>query len=186
GSTNYVTVEYSAPGNNYGTADLYFFNETLSSKSGNGYFLNSNTINLQQYTSIQIGWTQEKVVQHIGSQGIITSQSGTVGSPNEFTTVQYTGSQSSSSSATFTFQGSILSSKSQYGLDTTVCPITQQQYNQIEIGWTRDEVTNLVGNPGIVTSESGTGNTTNIGVQYQVAGSSYGRVSLGFYGGKLN
>ncbi|CAF1622672.1 unnamed protein product [Adineta ricciae] len=115
----------------------------------------------------------------------ITSQSGTVGSPNEWTTIQYTGSKSSSSSATFTFQASILYSKSQNGLDTTVCQITQQQYNQLTIGWTRDEVTNLVGNPGIAISESRTGNTTSINVQYQVAGNSYGRVSLGFEGGKL-
>ncbi|CAF1592192.1 unnamed protein product [Adineta ricciae] len=186
GSTNYTILRYTAPGNIYATADLSFVNETLSSKYGSNYFLNSNTINLQQYTSIQIGWNQQKVVELIGSQGIIISQSGTVGSPNELTTIQYTGSQSSSSSATFYFQGSILSSKSQNGLDTTVCPITQQQYNQLEIGWTRDEITNLVGNPGIVTSESGTGNTTNIYVQYQPDGKSYGVVYLGFYGGKLN
>ncbi|CAF1437682.1 unnamed protein product [Adineta ricciae] len=185
GNTNYTTVVYIAPGNSYGTADLYFVNETLSLKSGSVYFSSSNTINLQQYTKIQIGWTQDQVTQLIGSQGIITSQSGTVGSPNGLTTIQYTGSQSSSSSATFNFQGSILYRKSQYGLDTTVYPITQQQYNQLEIGWTRDEVTNLVGNPGIVTSESGTGNTTSINVQYQPAGKSSGSVSLGFYAGKL-
>ena len=106
-------------------------------------------------------------------------------SPNEWKMIQYTGSQSSSSSATFYFQGGTLSSKSQNGLDTTVCLITQQQYNQLEIGWTRDNVTNLVGNPGIVTSESGTGNTTSINVQYQVSGISSGTVYLEFYSGKL-
>ncbi|CAF1653889.1 unnamed protein product [Adineta ricciae] len=185
GSANYTTLRYTAPGNIYGSADLNFVNETLSSKTGNGYFLNSNTINLQQYTSIQIGWTQQQVVQLLGGSGNLISQSGTVGSPNELTTIQYTGSQSSSSSATFYFQGSKLYRKSQNGLDTTVCPITQQQYNQLVIGWTRDEVTNLVGNPGIVTSESGTGNTTNINVQYQPDGKSSGSVSLGFEGGKL-
>ena len=143
------------------------------------------SITLQQYTTIQIGWTQQQVEQLLGGSGSLISQSGTQGSSNEVTTIGYTGSQSSSSSATFDFQGGTLYSKSQSGLDTTVCLITLQQYNQLEIGWTRDQVTNLVGNPGIVTSESGTSNTTSINVQYQPAISSYGVVYLGFYGGKL-
>ena len=44
--------------------------------------------------------------------------------------------------------------------------ITQQQYTKIQIGWTRDQVTNLVGSSGNAITEDDTGNTAVIRVEY--------------------
>ncbi|CAF1688789.1 unnamed protein product, partial [Adineta ricciae] len=85
----------------------------------------------------------------------------------------------------FTFQGGKLSSKIQNGLDTTVYQMTQQQYNQLQFGWTRDQVTSLVGSAGNAISEGGTGDFAVISVQYRVPGTLFGSVGLVFIGGKL-
>ncbi|CAF1622669.1 unnamed protein product, partial [Adineta ricciae] len=121
------------------------------------------SITLQQYTTIQIGWTRDQVTQLIGSQGNVISQSGY--ESGNWTTIQYTGSNSSSS-ATFGFQGEILYSKSQNGLDTTVYQITQQQYSTIQIGWTRDQVTQLIGSQGNAISQYGGRVSNRITIQY--------------------
>ncbi|CAF1540236.1 unnamed protein product, partial [Rotaria sordida] len=94
----------------------------------------------------------------------IVSQSGTQGSPYQITIVQYVGSQSSLTAVTFLFQGGILSSKGQIGLDT---------------------VTQFIGNAGNVASETGTGNVAAVSVQYKVVGTVIGTVNLIFSGGKL-
>ncbi|CAF1427720.1 unnamed protein product, partial [Adineta ricciae] len=186
GFPNVISVQYSAAGTTYGTANLIFVNGKLSQKTGVGYFVISNTISLQQYRTIQIGWTQQQVTQLLGDSGTVLSQSGTKGSPNEWAVIQYKGSQSSFSLVMFTFQGGKLSGKTQNGLDTTVYQMTQQQYNQLQFGWTRDQVTSLVGSAGNAISEGGTGDIAVISVQYGVSGTLFGSVGLVFIGGKLS
>ncbi|CAF1443719.1 unnamed protein product [Adineta ricciae] len=186
GTTKAILVRYTAAGSVYGNADLTFIDGKLFQKIGIGYFVISNTINLQQYTRIQIGWTQQQVTQLLGDSGTLLSQSGTQNSPYQMTMVQYKGSQSSFSLAIFTFQGGKLFSKAQSGLDTTDYQITPQQYNQLQIGWTRDQVTSLVGSQGNAISEAGTGTLSATIVQYKVYGTLFGTVSIGFFGGKLN
>jgi hypothetical protein len=186
GNTATVIVQYTAAGTTFGFVDLGFVGGNLVSKSEIGFDSTvNNTITLQQYTTIQIGWTQQQVTQLLGSSGNILVQVGSQGSPYQITIIQYTGPQSSFSSATFNFQGGILTGKSQIGLDTGVYTMTQQQYTTIQIGWTQQQVTNLVGSAGNAVSESGTGSTALIVVQYTEAGNPYGIVDLGFVGGQL-
>ena len=106
------------------------------------------TITLKQYTTIKIGWTQQQVTQLLGGPGTIVAQSGKPGSAHQVTLVRYPGVKSSKSFASFTFTGTSLDTKAQTGLDTGTYTITQQQYTAIQIGWTRKQVTNLVGSQG--------------------------------------
>ncbi|CAF1158007.1 unnamed protein product [Adineta steineri] len=143
------------------------------------------TITLQQYTTIQIGWTQQQVTQFLGSPGIIVLEVGTAGSPYQMIAVQYSGQQSSGATASFLFMGGSLYTKSQAGIDAGVYTITSQQYKTIQPGWTRDQVTNLCGSPGSAISESGTGNTASVSVMYTVSGTPYAFVSFTFTGGQI-
>ncbi|UJR11911.1 hypothetical protein I4U23_016089 [Adineta vaga] len=186
GITANILVRYTAPGTTYGIADLNFVGGKLFSKTAIGFFLIvSNKITLQQYNTIQIGWTRQQVTQLLGGNGNILSQSGTEGSPYQFTMVQYTGSQSSTSIAIFNFLGGLLFSKAHSGLDTGNYTMTLQQYTALQIGWTRDQVTSLVGSSGSAISEAGTGFAAALMVQYKTAGTSYGIVNVVFSGGKL-
>ncbi|UJR19797.1 hypothetical protein I4U23_022930 [Adineta vaga] len=186
GNTGAIIIQYSGSGTTYGSATLGFVGGKLITKSEVGlYPLVSNKITLQQYKTIQIGWTQQQVTQLLGGTGNTVSQSGTAGSPYQVTMVQYFGSQSSTAVASFAFIGGLLSSKAQVGLDTAVYTITKQQYTTIDIGWTREQVTNLVGSVGNAASEAGTGSATVVFVQYVVPEAAYGLVAFGFVGGKL-
>ncbi|CAF1203919.1 unnamed protein product [Adineta steineri] len=143
------------------------------------------TITLQQYTTIQIGWTQQQVTQFLGSPGIIVLEVGTSGSPYQIISVQYSGQQSSTATASFLFMGGSLYTKSQAGMDTGVYTITSQQYQAIQPGWTRDQVTSLCGSPGSAISESGTGNTASVSVMYTVSGTPYAFASFTFTSGQI-
>jgi len=187
GNTAEIYVQYSAAGPTYGFVQLVFTGGQLVSKYEYGLDTSvNNKITFQQYTTIQIGWTQSQIAELLGGNGTIISQSEYSGLSTEFTTVQYTGSQSSYSTATFNFQGDILSSKSQNGLDTGNYTMTKQQYVAIQIGYTRARVTSLVGSAGNALVETGTGTTATVTVQYSAAGTSYGFVQLGFTGEKLS
>ncbi|CAF1169263.1 unnamed protein product [Adineta steineri] len=186
GNTAVIVVRFTAAGAAFGNADLTFINGKLTAKTGIGYFLTiSNKITLQQYNTIQLGWTQQQVTALLGGSGTLISQSGVQGSTSQTSIVLYTGGASSSASALITFQGGIVYSKTQANLDTGVYMITQQQFASLQIGWTRDQVTQFIGNAGNVASEAGTGNVAAVNVQYKVVGTVIGTVNLIFSGGKL-
>ncbi|UJR06713.1 hypothetical protein I4U23_011000 [Adineta vaga] len=144
------------------------------------------TVTLQQYQTIQLGWTQQQVTQLLNGPGTTTSQWGILGSTSYSITIQYLGSQSSSAIASFTFTSGKLFSRYQSGLDTGVYIITYQQFATIQIGWTRAQVTNLTGSSGIATSESGTASSANLNVQYKGSGTGSSTASFTFIGGQLN
>ncbi|CAF1399844.1 unnamed protein product [Didymodactylos carnosus] len=188
GSANVIIVEYT--GNGTGAINAVvafgFIGGQLVSKSEVGFVAAvNNKITLQQYSTIQIGWTQQQVTQFLGGTGNIVSQAGTSGSPFYTTIVQYTSAQSSIATASFTFTGGSLSAKSQLGLDTGIYTITPQQYTTIQIGWTRAQVTKWVGSSGNVVSEAGTGSANTITVEYSGTGATTAVVAFGFVDGKL-
>ena len=187
GTTAATIVHYTIVGITYGLVQLGFVGGKLASKFEVGFSAAvKNKITFQQYTSIKIGWTQAQVTKLLGGSGTIVYEIGFKGSPFQMTTVQYTGSKSSLTSAVFMFQNGVLSSKAQTGLDAGVYTITEKQYKQIQIGWTRDQLTNLVGSTGSAISEAGTGRTAVVTVKYTPVGSTYGFVQLIFSNGRLN
>ncbi|CAF4284704.1 unnamed protein product, partial [Adineta steineri] len=186
GNIAVVIVQYKTAGTTFGIVSLGFVGGKIVSKTEVGFASTvTNKINLLQYNTIQIGWTQQQVTTLLGGSGTIVSQSGTQGSPYQITIVQYVGSQSSLTAVTFLFQGGILSSKAQIGLDTGIYTMTYQQFTTIEIGWTRDQVTNVVGSAGCNVSEAGSGSTAVIIVQFTAAGAAFGNADLTFINGKL-
>ncbi|CAF1557338.1 unnamed protein product [Didymodactylos carnosus] len=188
GSANVIIVEYTGNGTGATKAVVAFgfIGGQLVSKSEVGFVAAvNNKITLQQYSMIQIGWTQQQVTQFLGGTGNIVSQAGTSGSPFYTTIVQYTSAQSSIATASFTFTGGSLSAKSQLGLDTGIYTITPQQYTTIQIGWTRAQVTKWVGSSGNVVSEAGTGSANTITVEYSGTGATTAVVAFGFVDGKL-
>ncbi|CAF4111877.1 unnamed protein product [Adineta steineri] len=75
GNTSVIFVQFTAAGAAFGNADLTFINGKLTTKTGIGYFLTiSNKITLQQYSTIQIGWTRAQVTQFIGNTGSTASE----------------------------------------------------------------------------------------------------------------
>ncbi|CAF1237593.1 unnamed protein product [Didymodactylos carnosus] len=190
GSANTIIVEYTGPGTGAikAVAAFGFVGGQLVSKSEVGFVAAvKNKITLQQYSTIQIGWTQQKVTQLLGGTGNIVSQAGKTGSPFYTAIVQYTGAQSPNAIASFTFTGGALSAKIQLGLDTGIYTITQQQYTTIQIGWTRAQVTNLVGSSGNAVSEAGTGSANTIIVEYTGPGTGAIKAvaAFGFDSGQL-
>ncbi|CAF1160348.1 unnamed protein product [Adineta steineri] len=185
-SGNVTIVQYTGTGTTAAVVLFGFVDGQLISKSEASFDSPvNNKITLQQYKTIQIGWTQQQVTQLLGGPGNIISQTGTPGLPYQATTVQYFGLQSSTVSVGFIFLDGILSNKGQVGLDTGVYTITKQQYTAVQVGWTRDQVTNLVGSSGNAVSEAGTANTVAIIVQYTGLGTTYGLVAFGFVSGKV-
>ncbi|CAM4902481.1 unnamed protein product [Rotaria socialis] len=173
GSTNIVTVYYTGIGTGVSNAiaAIIFIGGAVVAKSEAGFDAAiAGKINIQQYNTIQIGWNQSKVLQLLGGNGNIVSQAGKPGTSSYVVTAQYTGSQSSFAIVSFVFIGGILNRKSQIGLDTGIYTITKQQYTAIEIGWTRAQLTQLVGSSGSVVSEAGTGSTNFITVEYTGTG----------------
>ncbi|CAF1067775.1 unnamed protein product [Adineta steineri] len=186
GNTAAVIVQYTGCDTVYGIATISFVGGKVISKSEFGIDPPaSNKITLQQYKTIQSGWTQQQVAVLLGGPGTIVSQVGTPG-PYQLTTVQYSGLQSSTAIADFVFIGGSLSSKAQIGLDTGVYAITNEQYTAIQVGWTRDQVTSLVGSTGNAMSEGGTGSTAVVLLQYTVPQSAYGQATFIFISGKLS
>jgi outer membrane protein assembly factor BamE (lipoprotein component of BamABCDE complex) len=187
GISSVIILQYTGVGISTAVANFGFVGGQLVSKSAVGLESSvSNKVTLQQYKTIQIGWTQQQVTQLLGGSGNIVSQAGVPGSVYQSIIVQYSGAQSDASIATFNFVGGFLLSKAHTGLDTGVYTITSQQYTTIQIGWTRDQVTGLVSSAGDVVSEAGTGHSAVVIVQYKASGTSYGIASFGFIAGKLS
>lgn len=187
GTAAATIVQYTRVGTIYGLVQLGFVGGKLTSKFQSGFDANvKNKVTFQQYTNIKIGWTQAQVTKLLGGSGTIVSEVGSKGSSSQMTTVQYTGSNSYFALAHFGFRNGVLYSKAQFRLDTGTYTITEKQYNQIKIGWTRNQLTNLVGSQGSTTAEAGTGSTASVVVEYTPAGSTYGLVMLVFTNGKLS
>ncbi|CAF3991126.1 unnamed protein product, partial [Adineta steineri] len=75
GNTSVIIVQFTAVGTIFDNADLTFINGKLVTKTEIGYFLTiSNKITLQQYSTIQIGWTRTQVTQFIGNTGSTASE----------------------------------------------------------------------------------------------------------------
>lgn len=76
---------------------------------------NKETITSEEFTTIQNGMSYEEVVEIIGSEGELLSETGTKG--DQFYTVMYKwDGEGLGANANFTFQNNKLQNKSQFGL----------------------------------------------------------------------
>ncbi|SDI19810.1 Beta-lactamase inhibitor (BLIP) [Alteribacillus persepolensis] len=142
----------------------------------------------EKFEQIQSGMTYDEVVEIIGSEGELISETGEEGT--EFHTEMYMWDATDSvlGNANFTFQGSELTSKAQAGLgDSSEVTITLDEFNQLENGMTTEEVFDIVGGEGELSSETGEEGTEFHTVSYTYYGENgFGaNASLMFQGGKL-
>ncbi|MGX7596336.1 DUF3862 domain-containing protein [Planococcus plakortidis] len=141
----------------------------------------------EKYDQITSGMSYEEVVEIIGSEGTVMSETGEAGS--EFHTVMYEwDTDGFMSAANFMFQGNKLQSKSQIGVSDSESPeVSIDQFNQISNGMTTTEVFEIVGGEGEIISESGEKGDPYHTVMYSYPGSSGlgSNVTLMFQGDKL-
>ncbi|CAF1025283.1 unnamed protein product [Rotaria sp. Silwood1] len=157
----------------------------------------NNAITLEQYQQIRLGWTRDQVTQFVGIPGeLIITEEPISPSNRGNIMVQYQGSISSNvlereSTVIFSFNNKILWKKNQKLLDlTSNYIITREHYNQIQTGWTYDQVRSTLGSRGNVIQEANIWpNVTLMTVLYQGEGQkgveSVGYIQLGFWDGKL-
>lgn len=75
------------------------------------------TISLEEFNSIENGMTYDQVVEIIGGEGVVQSEVG--GEGEQFHTIMYSwdGETGFGANASVTFQGGVVESKAQFGLD---------------------------------------------------------------------
>jgi len=125
-----------------GSTDEKDYGGTVEVPKGDGI------ITEEKFEIIKLGMTYEEVINIIGSIGTILLEDGKKGEPGY--TVDYTFVNEDTGAATsFKFEDNILSSKTQLGLYTGPrVEITLDQFNQLKIGMTFEEVTKLLGGEG--------------------------------------
>lgn len=140
----------------------------------------------EKFDQIKSGMSYEEVVEIIGAEGQVMSETGEVGT--EFHTVMYEWETDGfMSSANIMFQGNKVANKAQMGVSDTDSPeITLDQFNQLSNGMTLEEVIAIVGGEGEIISESGDAGTDLHTVMYSYPGDALASsVSLMFQGNKL-
>ncbi|WP_100009884.1 DUF3862 domain-containing protein [Lentibacillus sediminis] len=150
-----------------------------------------STITGDEFEQISNGMTYEEVVEVIGSEGTVQSETGEEDS--QFHTVIYSwdGADGWGANAMLTFQGGELQSKSQAGVgdgSSSDVTITIDEFNQVENGMTTEEVFEIVGGEGEVTSQTGEEGSQYYTVTYTYYGESGmgANAILMFQGGELN
>lgn len=133
----------------------------------------------EKFDKITEGMTYEEVVSIVGAEGTVLSETGTEG--DAYHTIIYEfETDGFMSSANMTFQGGKLLNKSQFGLGSSDIEITLEQFNQLKNGMTTEEVFEILGGEGEITSDSGSV------VMYSYNGTAIGsNASLMFQDGKL-
>ncbi|AKG03301.1 hypothetical protein AAV35_013630 [Salimicrobium jeotgali] len=162
-----------------------------NSTSENTSSKNDETISAEEFDQISNGMSYEKVVEIIGSEGSLQSETGEKGT--QFHTVIYSwdGESGFGSNAMLTFQNEKLQSKSQAGVGdgrSSDVTITSEEFNQIENGMSSDEVFEIIGGEGEITSESGEPGSQFYTVSYTYSGEAGlgSNATLMFQGGKLS
>lgn len=74
------------------------------------------SITKEEFDQIKPGMTYEQVVKIVGSEGVLTAESGDVKSKDYTTIYDFSGSGEIGANANFTFQGGKLITKAQTGL----------------------------------------------------------------------
>lgn len=91
--------------------------QQTSTNPDNSSAVNDTKITLEEFNSIETGMTYEQVVEIIGGEGTVLSESDITGNPQYKTTIYtWDGSGTLGANANVTFQGGKVVSKAQFGL----------------------------------------------------------------------
>lgn len=132
-----------------GTASSASSKSSDSKKSSSS--ADSTKIDADKFKQIQNGMTYDQVKQIIGSDG--TEQSTT--EVSGITTKIYEWEADGFGAATVTFEDDKVVNKAQFGVgDKSSVQVTMDQYNQVQTGMTYDQVKQIMGGDGELTSDT--------------------------------
>lgn len=159
---------------------------TESKKEKQSSSANEQQITKEQFEQLHNGMTLEEVLNIIGSEGEVISESGTKGERGHYITYEYSGDDYAS--VTLMFEDNVLISRSQFGLgfDSDI-EVTVDQFNELQTGMTYEEVTKLLGGEGELVSEFGLEDDRYYSAMYAYPGKGdkYAEVTLTFENGRL-
>lgn len=143
----------------------------------------------EKFEQIKDGMTYEEVVALVGAEGKLLSETGTKGDSLHTAMYEFE-ADGVLSNVNMTFQGEKLVNKAQFGLegeDSKGVSITIDEFNKIQNGMTYDQVKEIIGGDGDITSETGEAGTSMHTVMYEYPGEGGlgANASLMFQGGKL-
>ncbi|HUF03760.1 MAG TPA: DUF3862 domain-containing protein [Aridibacter sp.] len=141
----------------------------------------SADVSMEKFNKIELGMSYDEVKEVMGSEGNQTSM--TKSGSYESSSYEWKGEKFARISVRFT--RSELSYKSQSGLTPASgdAAITQAKFNKIETGMSYDEVKEIIGSDGELTSESKIGNYES--ASYRWKGPNYSNIFVNFRDGKL-
>lgn len=114
-----------------------------------------NTISYEEFKKVKMGMSVDEVVDIIGGKGKLVSKLGSKKNQPYLLNYSWEGENGDDSYAEFTFINDQLTSKYQFNLQKSNTPITYEQFNQIPLDISYDEVIALLGDEGIIVSENG-------------------------------
>jgi Beta-lactamase inhibitor (BLIP) len=141
-----------------------------------------NTISKEEFEQVKDGMTYEEVVKIVGSEGEMLSETGEKGT--QFHTVIYSweGDSGWGANANMTFQDGKLMAKAQAGVGGgSDIEVTLDQFNKLENGMTFEQVTEILGGEGELSSSAA---DTKM-YSYTGKGDFGANVILSFQGNKL-
>ncbi|SFD42597.1 protein of unknown function [Lentibacillus persicus] len=194
GETNDSASNNTSESENSNSAETKKAEEANAEKENSGQSPETeddSTITGEEFEQISNGMTYDEVVSIIGGEGTVQSETGEEGS--QFHTIIYSweGADGWGSNAMLTFQDGQLQSKSQAGVGNdseSDVTITIDEFNQLENGMTTDEVFDIIGGEGEITSQTGEKGSQYYTVTYTYDGdSSIGaNATLMFQGDELS
>lgn len=114
-----------------------------------------NTISYEEFKKVKMGMSVDEVVDIIGGKGKLVSKLGSKKNQPYLLNYSWEGENGDDSYAEFTFINDQLTSKYQFNLQKSNTPITYEQFNQIPLDISYNEVIALLGDEGIIVSENG-------------------------------
>jgi Beta-lactamase inhibitor (BLIP) len=132
--------------------------KTNSTKTSEGTESSNNKegISKEEFEQVKDGMTYEEVVKVVGVEGELLSETGEKGS--QFHTIMYSweGANGWGANANMTFQNEKLVSKAQFGVGGgSDVEVSLEQFNKIQNGMTYEQVTEILGGEGELSSTAG-------------------------------
>lgn len=127
----------------------------------------------EKFDQIKEGMSYEEVADLIGHEGTLISETGEKGTDLHTVMYEWESTDSALANANFMFQGNKLMSKAQAGLGegaNSDVQITAEEFKKIQNGMSYEEVQQIVGGEGELTSETG------------AAGEQYHMIMVTYYG----
>lgn len=108
-----------------------------------------------QFNQITMGMTYDQAKQIMGGDGSVQSETEVSGTK---TTVYLWSNSDGLSNITLTVQNGTVTAKAQTGIITTGNVVTKDKFDQVQTGMSLDQVNQIMGESGALTSESSAGN----------------------------